>query len=181
MAALEIANNLAKIVSELMIAVKSTNTHWMEENLEAIYRNQKNKEMYELELQRQIQLRKAEINQELNELALEYEGKLERLKMKIEQETRDYTNFLKELDSLKSQIIAVFKDIPPVTALLIHRHASELLNDMWNEPEIEARRVLEAKLLDLFGSVNDDVKTLKSSEDGTYYLPEKTIELIRKR
>lgn len=179
MAALEIANSLGRIVSELMIAVKSTNTNWMENNLEAIYISQKNKAIYELDLKEQIQIRKAEINQTLNTLALKYEGDLEQLKMKIDQETKEYANFLKELDALKSQIVGAFKNLPSVTALLIHRHASKLLNDMWNESDIEKRTEIEGKLLDVLRSVSDDVALLKGSKDGTYYLPEKTLDLIR--
>ncbi|XWK89161.1 MAG: hypothetical protein U7127_03575 [Phormidium sp.] len=179
MDSMEVATNLARFVSELMLATKSLNTQWMENNLDTIYKNRAKKEMLELDLQEQIQKRKAEIKQELNKLALEYEGEIERLKMKVEQETKDYANFLKELDSMKAQIVAAFKNVPPVTALLIHRHTSELLNQMWNESDLERRKVLEGRLLDLFSSVTDDVATLKSSEGGTHHLPEKTLKLIR--
>jgi hypothetical protein len=151
----------------------------MENNLDTIYKNREKKEMLELDLQEQIQKRKAEIQQELNKLSLEYEGELERVKMKVTQETRDYANFLKELDAMKAQIVAAFKSATPITALLIHRHASELLNQMWNEVDLDQRKVLEGRLLDLFSSVTDDVVTLKASEDGAYYLPEKTLKLIR--
>lgn len=176
---MDVAGSLARIVSELIIAAKSANTQWMERNLDTIYKNREKKEKLELELQREIQLRKAEIRQELNKLALEYEGELERVKMKVEQETRNYEDFLKELDSMKAQIVAAFKNVPPVTALLIHRHASGLLNQMWNESNLEQRKILEGRLLDLFGTVSDDVLTLKASVDGTYCFPEKTIKLIR--
>ncbi|MEO0988629.1 MAG: hypothetical protein AAFY20_24285 [Cyanobacteria bacterium J06639_14] len=179
MDSMEIAMGLAKVVSELKIAVKSSNTRWMEENLDAIYKNREKKAMLELGLQEQIQKRKAEIQQELNKLALEYEGELERVKMKVDQETKDYANFLRELDVIKAQIVAALKSATSITALLIHRHASELLNQMWNEDDLEQRKVLEGRLLDLFSSVTDDVVTLKSSEEGRYYLPEKTLKLIR--
>jgi hypothetical protein len=145
----------------------------MKNNLDTIYKNREKKEMLELDLQEQIQKREAEIQQELNKLALEYEGELERIKMKVAQE--NYANFLKELDAMKTQIVAAFKSATPITALLIHRHASELLNQMWNEEDLDERKDLEGRLLDLFSSVTDDVVTLKLSEEGTYYLPEKTL------
>jgi seryl-tRNA synthetase len=179
MNSVEIATGLARIISELTIAVKSSNTQWMENNLDTIYKNREKQEMLELDLQEQIQKRKAEIQQDLNKLSLEYEGELEQVKMKVAQETKNYANFLKELDAMKAEIVAVFKSTTPITALLIHRHASELLNQMWNEADLDQRKVLEGRLLDVFSSVTDDVVTLKSSEDGTYYLPEKTLKLIR--
>lgn len=176
---MEEVGGLLKIVSELIIAIKSTNTRWMERNLDDIYKNRQKKEMLELELKRHISIRKAEIQQELKKLELEHQGEIEKATMKVEQETRNYENFLTELDAMKTQIMAAFKNTPPIIALLIHRHASEVLNQMWNEDNLEQRKKLEGRLLDLFSSVNDDVIILKASTDGTYYFPEKTVRLIK--
>lgn len=176
---MEIAIGLAQMVAELKIAIKSSNTQWMEENLDAIYKNRERKASLELDLQKYIQQRKAEIQKDLSKLVLEYEGELERAKMKVEQETKDYANFLKELDSMKAKIVSAFQNATPITALLIHRHASVLLNQMWNEDDVDRRKTLETKLLDIFSSVSDDVIQLQSSENGEYYLPEKTLKLIR--
>jgi hypothetical protein len=175
----EVGGLLIKIVSELIFAVKSTNTQWMEKNIDSIYQNRQKKEMLELELKRQISIRKAEIQQELNKIELEHQSEIEKVRMKVEQEARNYENFLTELDAMKTQIMSAFNNIPPVVALLIHRHASEVLNQMWNEDNIDQRKKLEGRLLDLLSSVNDDVIMLKSSVDGKYYFPEKTVKLIK--
>jgi hypothetical protein len=179
MVLLEISTTLAKIISELIIAVKSSNTQWMENNIETIYKNRSKKEMLELDLQEQIKKRKAEIQQDLNKISLQYEGELKRVQMEVDQITRNYADFLKALDSTKAEIVATFKDSTPITALLIHHHASGILNKMWNEADQDKRALLEGQLLDLFSSVADDINTLNSSPAGTYCLPEKTLKLIQ--
>ena len=80
----EVGGLLIKIVSELIFAVKSTNTQWMEKNIDSIYQNRQKKEMLELELKRQISIRKAEIQQELNKIELEHQFEIEKVRMKVE-------------------------------------------------------------------------------------------------
>ncbi len=172
-------DGLGRLITEFVISLRSANTQWMEKNLEVIYKNRERKENLELELQREIRKRRSEIEHELEMLSTEQSGELERLKMKVERDIRNYSNFLDELDKMKAQIVAAFKDSPPTVALLIHRHASELLNQMWNEENLGARKTLEVKLIDLMDSVSADVQALKASEDGSYHSPQKALKLIR--
>jgi hypothetical protein len=174
-----IPEGFGRFLTEFIISVRSANTQWMEKNLEVIYKNRKRKENLELELQHEIRVRRSEIEHELEKLATEQAGELERLKMKVERDIRNYANFLDELDTMKAQIVAAFKEAPPTVALLIHRHASELLNQMWNEENLEARKSLEGKLIDLMDSVSADVKALRESEDGSYFSPKKSLRLIK--
>jgi len=170
--------SLTAFLSELVLAIKSSNTQWMENNLDRIYDNRKKKATLELDIEETIILRKAAIKNELNRKNIEYEAKLKQLQMKVDQETKNYEYFLQDLDKMKAKIMNTFKHVPPTIALLIHRHASELLNQMWNENDITKRTTLEVKLFNLLNTVNDDVRALEASEEGTYYRPEKTITLI---
>lgn len=179
MDSIEIATNLAKMISELKIATKVANLKWMEDNIQDIYEGRKKRKLLEMDFQREIERKKADLDQEWRLLELEYEGELKKFKMKVERDIKGYEDFLNALDEMQSQFILDFKDVPPVMALLIHRHASELLNQMWNEGDPIKREALRVKFLDVLSNMAADVMTLKASEDGTYFLPERTLKLIK--
>jgi hypothetical protein len=159
--------------------LRSVDSEWIEENLDNLYRNREKKELLELDLEERIQRRKSEIQYDADRLTLERSFELERLKMKLKQQVGDYKDFLVELDSMKKQMQEFFIDVPPTFLRLIHHHASNLMDQMWNEDDLDKRRFLEKQLLELLISVNDDCTAAKSSQDGAYYLPEKTLKLIR--
>lgn len=175
----QIPESFGRFLSEFIISIRSANTQWMEKNIEGIYKSRERKETLELDLQKEIRTRRSKIEHELEMLSAEQSGELEKLKMKIDRDVRSYSDFLDELDAMKSQIVAAFPEAPPPIALLIHRHASELLNQMWQENNIEQRRILEGKLIDLMSSVNSDVQALKEQESSSYSTPENALKLIR--
>jgi DNA-binding XRE family transcriptional regulator len=159
--------------------IRNIDSEWIEENLEVLYKNREKKELLEINLQGQIKIRQAEIQHEAQRVALERSLEIERLKMKLEHDTRNYKDFLEALDSMKKQMQTFFNDITPSLVKLIHHHASNLLDQMWNEGDLAKRKIFEKQLIELLSSVNDDVIAFQASQDGAYRLPEKTLKLIR--
>lgn len=179
MGSMEVASGVVKIISELKIATKVANIRWMEDNAHVIYENRKKKKMLEMDFKKEIRVREMEIEKELRTLAEEYEGEFKQTVMKVEQDIKSYERFLSELEKAQSQFILQFESVSPVMALLIHRHASELLNQMWNEEDPSQRRDLEVRLMDVLNSMAEDVVALKKTSEKDCHLPERTIKLMR--
>ncbi len=97
----------------------------------------------------------------------EHAGTMKRVELKIERDLNNYISFLDELDKMKGHIVAAFEGCSPIQALLIHQHSCRILNNMWEEKDIEQRQLLEIKLLTLMASVQNDLASKLSTPEGT--------------
>jgi len=132
-----------------------------------------------LEREKQRKLYRAEMRHELAKQKIEHKAQQKQLQMKINQDLRDYDYFSNELEKFKLDMISSFTAAQPGKVLLIHSHASGLLEQMWDETDIDEKNILRVKFLDFFDAVTDDFRKLDASQDGTYLQPEKTLNLIR--
>lgn len=175
----EINIGLTGLLSELIISIKSVNNQWMQDNLDNIYRNRQKKAKLDLDLEETIRLRKQEIEHELNTRKVNYKTEIDQLEIKCVRQVKAYEHFLDKLEEMKAEIIEKFPNIPTPIALLIHRHASEILDQMWYEAKDAKQKAnFEKKLIHLLNTISEDVAMLDKSENGTYNRPEKTINLI---
>ncbi len=148
-------------------AVSPGDSKWHKNKLNQIGALQKQNLIKEIEIEHEIELLKIKFSEELN-----------RAKEKELRITHDYKEFLDNIDEMKLHIVETFPDMPKALALLIHQHAKQLIDDMWNHPNEQEQTVYRAKLAQFLKVVFDDT-TEVITENEKPKIPKRTLELIR--
>ena len=128
-------------------------------------------------LKKQNRVNDAQIEHELAILKIQFSQELERTRERETRITQDYREFLENIDDMKSQIVEAFPDMPKALALLIHQHAKQLIDDMWNNPDERAQNLYRAKLTEFLKVVFDDTSQ-SALEEHKPKIPERTLKLI---
>lgn len=115
----------------------------------------------------------------LQRLEIEFSEQLKRVQAREAGVTRDYEEFLDQIDAMKARIVETFPDMPPVLALLIHQHAKQLVDAMWHESTEQSRQLSQARLTEFLKIVFDETRMVVMSQESSR-LPEKTIACIEK-
>lgn len=129
-------------------------------------------------LQRQHRIKEVEIEHEIELLKIKFSEELNRAKAKEARITDDYKEFLDNIDEMKSHIVETFPEMPKALALLIHQHAKQLIDDMWNHPNEQEQTVCRAKLAHFLKVVFDDTTEVIAADEKPK-IPKRTLELIR--
>jgi hypothetical protein len=132
----------------------------------------------EKQLETQLQKKTAQLAHEMALLNTEYEAQLEILKTKYRQEIKDYKQYLHSLEQLKVSIQKSYRHLPEAVAFTIHHHAKQLLNQMWETEDFQAKLGLEMQLLQFMTTVHEESRLYLAGETKKL-LPEKTLALIQ--
>lgn len=138
-------------------------------------RKQRNRELNELKKQREID--NANTGYELDVMKIKFSEQLIRLQEREVRTTRDYKEFLDMIDEMKLQIVAAYPDMPKVMALVIHQHAKQLIDDMWNNPDEKMQQQCRAKLTQFIKVVSADTAQVITSPNNAK-IPAKTLHHI---
>jgi len=131
----------------------------------------------EKQLEIELQKKTAQLAHEMALLATEYDAQLLILKTKYQQEVKDYKQYLQSLEQLKVSIQKSYRHLPVAVAFTIHHHAKQLLNQMWETDDFQAKLGLEMQLLQFMTTVHEESRLYLAGETKNT-LPEKTLALI---
>jgi hypothetical protein len=152
-------------------AIRDENIRWQQENLPALN-----------ELEKQRKMSKLEIDQELKRRQVKFKYEIEQLEMEGASKMQDFREFLDAVDKIKNDFRQNFQQMSLPVALSIHQYGKQLLISMWNSNSLNDRKRYEQQLFDFLYTVNEDMYLTSSQEDKNgFYLPEKTLKLIRQK
>ncbi len=129
------------------------------------------------ELKQLKELNRIQIKHEVELLKIKFSEQLNRVEASEAQTTRDYKEFLEMIDEMKSQIVEAYPDMPKVMALIIHQHAKQLIDELWNNPNEQLQNQNRARLTHFIKVVYDDT-TLGLVTSQSKKTPENTLNLI---
>ena len=126
----------------------------------------------------ELKKRSAQLQHELLLLETKNSNELELLKIKCQQDIKDYKQYLTALDKLKKSIQQHYKHLPEAVAFTIHHHAQQLLNQMWEADDFAEKMRHEMQLIQFMTTVHEDAKAYLKNNNAEA-LPEKTLHLIQ--
>ena len=132
------------------------------------------------ELKQLNEVNQVQIEQEVKLLKIKFSEQLIRVKQREAQTTQDYQEFLEMIDEMKSQIVEAYPDMPKVMALVIHQHAKQLIDEMWNNPDERTQNQYRARLTRFIKVVYDDTSQGLMTRQPRQ-TPDKTLKLIENR
>ncbi|MCF7971019.1 MAG: hypothetical protein K9L22_07610 [Methylococcaceae bacterium] len=164
---------LLQIVHEL----KDEHLNWRQSRQGKLGLLKKQEQLDKHDLQSILKKRSVQIEHEIAAMQTKNSAELVMLKIKYKQDIQDYKQYLNALDQLKGLIQKSYPHLPESIAFTIHHHAKHLLNSMWEENNINNKRVLELELIQLMNSIHEDAQTYpaNNAEDS---LPANTLKLI---
>ncbi len=133
------------------------------------------------EYRKQQQVCDLQTEQELKILEIQFTEQLLRVEERESRITQDYSEFLDNIDEMKEQIVTSFPDMPKVMALVIHQHAKQLVDRMWNDNDhnnAQDQSIFQAQLASFLGLVFDDTTRILV-DHSTVKIPSKTLEHIQ--
>lgn len=160
--------------------VKNERLKWQQQNQGLRLQLQHERMVAERQLEASLSLKAIELEQQISALKSKNKAELTMLKIKYEQDIKDYKQYLKSLEQLKLSIQQNYKHLPDALAFTIHHHAKELLNKMWEAKDLQEKIDYELQLIKLMAAIHDDAKHSLLNQNATQALPEKTLKLLKK-
>jgi broad specificity phosphatase PhoE len=139
------------------------------------WQKQKLKEMAELRKLRRTY--EAETKHEFELLSIEFSEEIKRAQERESSLTRDYKDFLGQIDDMKQKVIQTFPDMPTPIALIIHNHAKRLLDNMWRSSDEHMKELYTIKLAQFMMLVYDDTEKILINKDHRKF-PTKTMQML---
>lgn len=132
------------------------------------------------EFRKQEKIHDLHSRQELKKLEIQFDEQLKRVQERETRITEDYRQFLNSIDEMKTQIVESFPDMPKVMALIIHQHAKQLVDKMWNEStDKQVQGEFQAQLASFLSLVFDDTARILADETMPK-IPSKTLAYLEK-
>lgn len=157
---------------------KEENLKWKQQNQEHQLKLKHAQIVAEKNLEAELKKRTVQLAYEIELLNTENEAQLAMLKIKYQQEIKDYKQYLNSLDQLKISIQKSYAHLPEAVAFTIHHHAKQLLNQMWEADSFQDKMQLEMQLIKFMTTVHEEARLFLQGEK-LESLPEKTLALIR--
>lgn len=168
---MSISEDFGKFVADFINNLREENIKWKQENILTLN-----------ELESLRRLSKQETEQALRRRQVYFKYKLQQKKKAVEDELKDFQDFLSAIDQLKDNLKQYYPNMPVPLILIVHQHVTQALVRMWDSNDFQERSKYEQQLLDFFLSISEDINLASSQEDqDTYYLPEKTLKLIKRQ
>lgn len=105
------------------------------------------------------------------------QNELAMVKVRCQQDLKDYQQYLQALDALKDSLRRSYSHLPEAVAFTIHHHAKQLLNRMWEAGDEQLRLKAEMQLLHFMTAVHEDSRqALEATQDEA--LPRKTLAML---
>jgi hypothetical protein len=164
---MEASESAARFLAVFINTLKSERHEW-----EKRYQPEK------MNLKRDKSLAEQALKHELEELETRFRSRLQNIKMEEARRTQNFQQFLLSLDSIKSQVIKRYSQMPEPLALLIYQRATDLLTAAWHNPDELQRLSSHRKFIELTTTLTIEMAQAIDSNGNTKLLPERTIDLI---
>lgn len=161
-------------------ASKDENLKWKQQNQEQQLKLKHAQIVAEKQLEAELKKRTLQLTHEIELLNTENAAQLAMLKIKYQQEIKDYKQYLNSLDQLKVSIQKSYAHLPEAVAFTIHHHAKQLLNQMWETENFQDKMQIEMQLIKFMTTVHEESRLFLEGEQREN-LPEKTLALIRNK
>jgi hypothetical protein len=152
-----------KFLANFINTIKQESVEWQKQNQAELLRLKGEKEIAE-----------KKINEEIRRMEARFQGDLERIKKDEEIKTKSFVEFLESINESKQQFLDRYPKMPKPIALMICHHATELLKEAWDNPDIYERQKKESKYIQFMVTIGEDLAEASEAK----MLPEKTIKLI---
>lgn len=172
-------SSIGSFFINLFNSVKSGNLRWQQEKQSEIQTLKNLKALDKQSLQADLKKRQAQFEHELEKMKQTHATDISMLKAQSEQQLRDYKQFLDSIDQLKTLIQKSYSHLPSTVSLMIHHHAKQMLNQMWECEDIQEKLEHEAKLLELMTAVHNDTQDLPLEVVAEQQFPKRTLRLIK--
>ncbi len=164
----------------LFNSVKSENLRWQQDKQDEIQALKNTKALEKQSLQAELKKRQVQFEHELAKMKQHYGTDLSMLKAQSEQQLHDYKQYLDSIDQLKTLIQDSYSHLPSAVSLMIHHHAKQMLNQMWECENIQEKLSYEARLIELMTAVHQDTLDLPSEiNSDKQQFPKRTLRLIK--
>jgi hypothetical protein len=158
--------------------LKDENLQWNKVNQEQLLKLKHERAMAEKALEVDLKNKSILLAHTISMLETKNNAELTMLKIKYQQEIKDYKQYLSSLDQLKQSIQLSYAHLPVAVAFTIHHHAKQLLNRMWEAEDLETKIRFEIKLLDFMAAAHEDAR-LNFENETLENVPQKTLDLIQ--
>ncbi|MEE9426051.1 MAG: hypothetical protein V3V18_13900 [Methylococcales bacterium] len=157
----------AQWLSSVIDIYEGSNIEARQKRMQALADYRKEKQISDLQTRQQLKI-----------LEVQFAEQLQRVQERESRTTHDYHEFLDNIDEMKEHIVDSFPDMPKVMALVIHQHAKQLVDKMWNDCNEQDQGLFQAELASFLGLVFDDT-TRVLFDSHTTKIPSKTLEHIQ--
>jgi hypothetical protein len=171
----ELARSFATSMMEFINELKTQSLEWEQNNSEEISELREQRALAKERIQGRASEERAKFKNELEKQQLEHEQKMEEIKVSGERRLRNYKEFLDAVDGMKQDLQRLYPDMPLATSLLLHHHASNLLERMWHEKDEYERGKLQEKFVIFLMAAQDDALAISESKAR---VPQKMLSLI---
>jgi hypothetical protein len=171
-------NNWLLSLVSLFHTAKEEDLKWKQKNQAQIQQLNAAQILAEKRLAAELTKRSVQLAHEIELLNTENTTQLTLLKIKYQQDIKDYKQYLNSLETLKVSIQKSYAHLPEAVAFTIHHHAKQLLNQMWEADNFQDKMQLEMQLIKFMTTVHEESRLFLQG-DKQQNLPEKTLALIR--
>ncbi len=171
-------SNIGSFFANLFNSAKSENLRWQQDKQDEIQTLKNTKALEKQSLQAELKKRQVQFEHELAKMKQCHGTDLTMLRAQSEQQLRDYKQYLDSIDQLKTLIQDSYSHLPSAVSLLIHHHAKQMLNLMWECEDFQEKLGHEAKLIELMTAVHQDTLDLPKVNDKQQF-PKRTLRLIK--
>jgi hypothetical protein len=158
--------------------LKDESLQWKVLNQEQLLKLKHERGMAEKVLEVELKNKSVLLAHEISLLETKNNAELTMLKIKYQQDIKDYKQYLSSLDQLKQSIQQSYAHLPVAVAFTIHHHAKQLLNKMWEADDIETKMRFEIQLLQFMTAAHEDAR-LNIENEAVENVPQKTLALIQ--
>jgi cell division protein FtsB len=164
-------------VLALLHSVKDENLRWQTDNQARQQQLKQARILAEEQTTAELKKRSVQLAHEISLLETKNDTELAMLKIKCQQDLKNYQQYLVALDKLKVSIQNSYSQLPEAVAFTIHHHAQQLLNRMWEADNFADKTHYEMQLIQFMTTVHEDAcASLRT--DTLENMPEKTLSLI---
>lgn len=130
-----------------------------------------------MQIEREHRIQDVQILNEINILKEVHSHEIRRVRIRQEQITADYKEFMESIADMKSKISAKFPALPRPMVLLIHYHASQMVDGLWQQSDERLRNVSKENLGKFLTLVYEDSVQAVADESNAA-LPMRVLETV---
>ncbi len=164
---------------DCLLQAKSQYLQWQRQNHEEKTAMRSARVLSERALRDKLIKQQLALEHELALLRTKHKTELEMLKIKSRQDIKDYREYLDSLDQLKLAIADKYSHLPEALSFMIHHHAKQLLNQMWESDDLQQKIDSELQLIRFMTSINEDIHSVPDNGEHEL-LPLKTLQMLNK-
>jgi hypothetical protein len=174
----ELARSFANSMMEFINELKTQTLDWEQDNVDKISELREKRAVAKESVQGKANEERAKFKNELQKRQIKHDQEMEGIKTSGERRLRNYKEFLDAVDDMKQDLQRLYPEMPLATSLLLHHHASSLLEKMWHEKEEYEREKLQERFVKFLIAAQDDALSLAESKAR---VPQNMLRLIEEK